>query len=451
MNKQRGVNRVCDSLLSTMATNPKKRIRPIEQDAWAAMIARRLPSKKLCESRIDVDDDDCVCVAVRFGNNKLVEPIQSQLVPIMLDEFTASSPIQPISTMVDFTVSKPTSSMVEFAMPKPAQPTPKVDNVTIASQLEQLANAYLHSGEKWRAFAYRKAAASVKGCAHPITSAKQARSLPNVGASVAEKIGELIEEQGKLRLLDMMQSDEKTKTLLLFGGIYGVGPATAKRWYDMGYRSLDELQTAAAKLLSPFQMIGLQHYHDLQSRIPRDEVWRIATLVAHAFYAIDSGFKIEVCGSYRRGAKDCGDIDILVTHADTKMHARSLARVVSQLYHQGVLTDHLQSLGQNMSMYKGICREAPNAPHRRIDILTVDLHEWPFALLYFTGPNDFNRAMRQHAKQQGYQLSSHALVKIDDFSFINLAEEGAIFEHLRLPYQMPCERNATSLALVNCE
>lgn len=52
-----------------------------------------------------------------------------------------------------------------------------------------------------------------------------------------------------------------------------------------------------------------------------------------------------VCGSYRRGKSDCGDIDILITPADDhpqdSLPGNSLSRLILALEQRGLLTDHL--------------------------------------------------------------------------------------------------------------
>jgi DNA polymerase/3'-5' exonuclease PolX len=76
--------------------------------------------------------------------------------------------------------------------------------------------------------------------------------------------------------------------------------------------------------------IGLKYYHasifhnihglngiytqEFQMRIPREEVSIIESLIKANAKRIDKNIKCLACGSYRRGKKDCGDIDILITH-----------------------------------------------------------------------------------------------------------------------------------------
>ena len=55
---------------------------------------------------------------------------------------------------------------------------------------------------------------------------------------------------------------------------------------------------------------------------------------------ISFGYEAIPCGSYRRGAPTCGDIDILITRLDGKRDPGYLLKLVRSL--EGtLLTDHL--------------------------------------------------------------------------------------------------------------
>ena len=49
-----------------------------------------------------------------------------------------------------------------------------------------------------------------------------------------------------------------------------------------------------------------------QVRIPRDEARTIGDTVAAAAAATEAGAEAMTCGSYRRGAESCGDVDVLI-------------------------------------------------------------------------------------------------------------------------------------------
>lgn len=76
----------------------------------------------------------------------------------------------------------------------------------------------------------------------------------------------------------------------------------------------------------------------------------------------------------------------------------------------------------------------------------------PFATLYFTGSDHFNRSMRLYAKRRGFHLSDKGLYyqqRIPYFSnipyrigeYLHCDTEEDIFAILGLPYKTPAERN----------
>ena len=101
--------------------------------------------------------------------------------------------------------------------------------------------------------------------------------------------------------------------------------------YDLGITNIDYLKKNLDKL-SHAQKIGLRHFEDFEKRIPRGEIDEIIDKVGKSVDALDSNYKLIVCGSYRRGAESSGDIDILLTHphyqTSAKKHADFLHRRV---------------------------------------------------------------------------------------------------------------------------
>ncbi len=65
--------------------------------------------------------------------------------------------------------------------------------------------------------------------------------------------------------------------MALFAGVWGAGTETTKQWFAQGFRTLDDLRTRAR--LTRTQQIGLKYYNDFNTRIPREEVTRIETIV----------------------------------------------------------------------------------------------------------------------------------------------------------------------------
>ena len=62
----------------------------------------------------------------------------------------------------------------------------------------------------------------------------------------------------------------QVRTLILFSSIWGVGPATAQRFYEKGHRSLNDLNDETS--LTASQRVGLRFANDLNVKITRQEV-----------------------------------------------------------------------------------------------------------------------------------------------------------------------------------
>ena len=111
-------------------------------------------------------------------------------------------------------------------------------------------------------------------------------------------------------------------------------------------------------------------------------------------------------GSYRRGSKDSGDIDICVS--DTNNDSSVFTKFIDALIEKKLLIEVL-SRGQTKSL--GISK-LRRKPARRIDFMFTKHDELAFALLYFTGSKAFNTVMRKRALDLGYSMNEHGLYKM---------------------------------------
>lgn len=141
-------------------------------------------------------------------------------------------------------------------------------------------------------------------------SLQEASNIPGVGEKMAKKVMEII-ESGKLSKVEEVYNDEKTEVLDRFCKIWGVGPNTAENWYRQGYRTLEDLTSKNVKL-NKQQTIGLKYYDDIQQRMPREEVAKIAEIVKEEMKKINGCLSLEIVGSYRRGKTTCGDVDLMI-------------------------------------------------------------------------------------------------------------------------------------------
>lgn len=235
------------------------------------------------------------------------------------------------------------------------------------------------------------------------------------------------------------QKTEQDKVMKIFSQVWGAGPVACKTWYKNGARSLLDL-TKSNIHLTKQQVLGLKYYKDFLQRIPRDQVDKIGKCVEKVIDSINkthqnSKLKMLVCGSFRRGLKDSGDIDILVTNTNGKDTTGMLPKLVTLLTKYKILTNHL-SLGNDK--YMGICKMG--GYFRRIDIKMIPLKEWYFALVYFTGSATLNKRMRSIAKRKQMKLNEKGLFDINSGKRYHAESEKEIFEMLGINYLKPTER-----------
>lgn len=318
--------------------------------------------------------------------------------------------------------------------------------------LAKMATYYEGTNDQWRTRAYRKAIGTLRKQTRWITTAEEARLLAEIGARLAAKIEE-IATTSALRRLDAVTSNPNDVALQRFTRIYGVGIAQASKWVEQGIHSLDELRTKAK--LSPNQEIGLAHYDDFLARIPREEVEMLAVHVRGALRRIDHRFEITIGGSYRRGCKDSGDVDLIITKPNapaSELRTVILGQLVPQLLAADFLKCTLASTSKDDgSKWHGACAlPGYSMPWRRIDLLLVPWDEMGAALIYFTGNDIFNRSIRQLASMKGMRLNQRGLYKdvmrgkgrarITEGALIEGRDEKKIFEILSVPWRPPEHR-----------
>ncbi|CAA9958676.1 POL4 DNA polymerase IV [Pyrenophora teres f. maculata] len=319
--------------------------------------------------------------------------------------------------------------------------------------LEEMCRHYDQMQDHWRSLSYRKCINTLKKQTVKITTAKQAIALPFIGSRLADKIEEIVLTD-RLRRLDSTRDDPLDKILRLFLGIYGAGLFQANKWIQAGYHTLSDLETKAK--LTPSQKIGLEHYDDFNSRIPRAEVEAHGAVVIAALKKIDTNFKATIMGSYRRGAKDSGDIDMIITCPDTSLAAMRTTVfevLVPHLYKTGFLKASLatsRSSDPAGSKWHGASCLPKSTVWRRMDLLLVPEEEMGAALIYFTGDDIFNRSMRLLARKMGMRLNQRGLYKdvkrgargekLNEGVLVEGRNEKKIFEILGVPWREPHER-----------
>ena len=212
---------------------------------------------------------------------------------------------------------------------------PKRYNEEFIDIMEQLSAIMTKQGEPFRARAYQKAQEAIMTYPGDITSPEDLKGRPNIGATIMEKLKEYV-ETGTLRILER----EKTNPVNILGEIYGVGPKKAKELVDKGITSIAQLRENQ-QMLNDVQKVGLQYYEDVLKRIPRQEIDEYRDIIyAAAKPLLTSEGALEIVGSYRRGAQNSGDIDIIITSPSEK----PFIQIIDELMKQGTSLRYISAL-----------------------------------------------------------------------------------------------------------
>ncbi|KAF2089013.1 Nucleotidyltransferase [Saccharata proteae CBS 121410] len=317
--------------------------------------------------------------------------------------------------------------------------------------LSQMCKYYEDTKDEWRSRAYRRAIASLRKQTRKIVTMDEAAQLPFVGERLAAKIEE-IAWTNRLRRLENALGEPSDEALRRFLQIYGVGLSQATRWVQQGYKTLDDLRHHVK--LTSNQLVGINHYDDFLARIPRMEVAQHGSVVREALQKIDPAIEVTIGGSYRRGAPDSGDIDLIITAPSADAHylrTTVLDILVPQLMGDGYLTASLAATRRDEgSKWHGACVLPGSSIWRRIDLLLVPWDEMGAALVYFTGNDIFNRSIRLLASKKGMRLNQRGLYKdsmrgrnrekVTVGTLLEGRSERRIFEILGVPWRPPEHR-----------
>lgn len=133
--------------------------------------------------------------------------------------------------------------------------------------------------------------------------------------------------------------------------------------------------------------------------------------------------RIKICGSYRRGKINPGDIDLVCIPKD---------RAGIQIW----IENHSSKINwrgerKNQFLYKG----------GKVDLFMVDEKEWAASTLAWTGPAMFNVVCRSKAKAKGMKLNDYGLWKRDTEELVSFGSELEILAMIGMAqYLSPKER-----------
>ena len=320
----------------------------------------------------------------------------------------------------------------------------KILNDELIQLLERLQQLMMMKKEPFRARAYDKAAETIMLLSEDITDISQLKGKPSIGDTIMKKFQEYI-ETGTLSILEKA----KLNPIFTLTKIHGIGYKNAKKLVeDHKITTLEQLRENQ-DLLNNVQKKGLKYCEDILKRIPRSEIVIYESILQKIFDGLknskNSSFKI--VGSYLRGAKTSGDIDIIITNS--KNDSKIFKEFITALEDQKVIVEILtKGVKKSMAIAK-----LNDDPARRLDFMFAGPKEYPFATLYFTGNKAFNVVMRQRAVDMGYTMNEHGLYELVDVPGKKKKQKGkkltnsfpneeAVFDFLGMVYKSPTQRKS---------
>lgn len=368
------------------------------------------------------------------------------------------------------------------------RPSPLVcPNQNLVKELDVIRRGRNVEGEERSMLSYSRAISVIKAFPHVITenNIQGLHELPFLGQKILSMIEEFL-ETGRITEAQTILGDPRFQSLSAFMTIHGIGPHTARRLYDLGLRTLEELERyyevnpgvsdeetmslldaeASANTVAAVETsikIGLALRHDLNQTIPREEVEAINRTIMQELDHIQKGCKSVIAGSYRRGKSQSNDVDIVITHSDWNLGSQKVKglckKLVQRLHEQGFVTHvmhlsgfhehnalrthHWDSLEKALTVFVWRHNSQQRRVYRRVDLIFAAPEVFWTAVVGWTGSTMFERDLRLWAKQQkGMKFDSSGISRRRDSKLYHPRTERDVFKVLGLVYIHPTLRNA---------
>jgi len=287
----------------------------------------------------------------------------------------------------------------------------------------------------YKTLAYRKAAESLKELGRDVNEywkAGELEEIPGVGKAISEKIDELL-RTGKLEFLEKLKK-EVPVGLVEWLQIPGLGPKKAALiWKQLNITTMAELEQAAragklqnlpgmGKKSEEQILAGLESLSRRSGRIPIGRAFPLAQEIIEALKKVPGVKAVDSAGSLRRMRSTVGDIDILVSTADSGpvMQAFTSLPGVKRVLGKGPTKASIE-FGDGI----------------RSQLWVHPPDHFGTALVYATGSKDHNVHLRELALSKGLSLSEHSLKRTDGSGEIYCDAEEKVYTALDLPWIPP--------------
>jgi DNA polymerase (family 10) len=313
-----------------------------------------------------------------------------------------------------------------------------MDNKVIADIFDEIGGLLEIKGESpFRVSAYYRAADVIRNLAEDLSKIYERDELtevPRIGASIAEKIAEILTD-GRCKYLEELRAEIPTSLRAMLV-IPGVGPKTAKLIFDvLEIASIDDLKKAAeqgklrdikhlGKKTEENILRGISQLEKRSGRMRLDEAFSVAEPIVQALRANPSVLACEPAGSLRRMKETIGDVDILVSSSnpsEVMEHFTSLPTV-----------EYVVAKGETKS-------SVLTTAGLMVDIRVMEPSQWGAALQYFTGSKEHNVHLRGIARDRKLKINEYGVFDKNGKKIAGGSEED-IYRVLDMELIPPCLR-----------
>jgi len=247
---------------------------------------------------------------------------------------------------------------------------------------------------------------------------------------------------GKIQFLERLrrQIPKAVRELL---GLPHLGPERVRVLYmNLGIKSkadlikklksgeVGKLPRFGSKLVEKI-LEGIKTGQEKKKRHDRKAVQPMGQKLVKILKSVKGVARVEIGGSYRRGEKTVGDLDILVEAAPADPSAAIAALAAKKL--MAAFPD-TTVLGSGETKFSFVIFPQ----NLQVDVRFVGSDSWGAALLYFTGSKEFNVMMRKMAIEKGYLLNEYGLFENGEYIAGKTEEE--VFKKLGMKWTEPTKR-----------
>jgi DNA polymerase (family X) len=326
-----------------------------------------------------------------------------------------------------------------------------MDNKSIARILRETAELLQIDGAiigRYRS--YEKAAELIAGMAESIEQMAQdpdkLEELPGIGERMAEHIQEIL-KTGDYSLRKKLLK-KFPATLLEVLTLQGLGPKkVAFLWSNFKAATVADVEKLAREeKLRDVPGFGekteqnilkaVETFRRSTGRFRIDQAESAAAgIIAHIKKAGEGVESITPAGSLRRGRETVGDLDLLLTLAETHTSQKKIDALAEHILKYPRI-DQVLAHGENkvsFTLDSGL----------QVDVRLLEKESFGAALLYFTGSKEHNVVLRGRANDMGYTLNEYALATLKGERRIAGRTEAEIYGKLKLDYIPPEIRENT--------